>query len=59
MHVDKISFLMHVDKISMDLLILYFKGSHVHISKLCISVVKVCFFIIIKTVLIMMKYCII
>ena len=39
-------FPMHVDRISMELSILYFKGSKAEISNLgCISVVKICFYL--------------
>ena len=40
------AFPMHVDRISLELPILYFKGSHVEIFKLCcISVMKICFYL--------------
>ena len=39
-------FPMHVDRISMELPILYFKGSRVEVSKLlCISVEKICLYL--------------
>ena len=48
---------MHVDRIRMELPILYFKGSQVEISKLQrISVIKICFSLQIVGTL--MKYCI-
>ena len=50
----RMDFLRHVDRIRIELLILYFKGSHVEISKLYVSVINL--FLSLETVQTPMKY---